>query len=1108
MKSKKRIFTMILALAIALGGVVVPSFGINSVLASTDAIAESNATLTVNYNEANKIYNVTNNNVLTFKDFVGNALTTNDIYATLWAPDGTECFNGVVGEETTYSFTEPGLYALGFKLADASSTIYSRQYYVAVENSLDEILLTETLSQTAKTGSFVRIPNCSTENVNVLVYTSYGENVPINDNKFTNKANVIGTYYIEYSKEVEDLDVTMYKYLTITFGDNYGEPQTTEIVDSTTEEFKFGQSIASAIKSEVLYLFKEYDFTDVEIVKGEDVLVGQDDIKVSLKQIDNAGVVEYYDFDGMEFGSTVIEPETLDELRYAAPFMINSFEGFSGADKNGNKYELTYTSEEYGLEKTITLVSKFDVSAFRLELDSLMPDIILVDAENAENNSYTLPGATISIADGYVRDYYTDLLSEDGIQISVSFKDKDGNKIEFSSETEADYKIEIVDSGSKVKLSAPKISYDKLREIAKENNFSYSVTIKYYIDYSSSENTAISGTINPSQDYAVKFATKTNDDRKPTDLKIEDFAKILYTRNDHERFTLPNATAVDVDNAGAKTNGVIINISYRNADGTVIPTSKKPGDVVQLEHGSYVFTYTFTDSAGNSRTKDIMLKVCAEQSYDIDINEDFANVSASYTKLEENKYQFNIANSKVMTALVYTEDEIAKSPSSVTYSNGFMSSVIVESDKDFVLVMSARSMNQDRYISYSIVNNNSVNKIRPYGYNQSDKSITYVAEDYALLSVCVGDRVLWLKSNDFVVETDGGIYIVENGNEIVIQYPGTYIVKDKATGVATTITASESKIKNAKDFLSMKKVVSSKLTSEADRTINIQAPYIEGYFGYSLATIVTTSDGLEIPVEDGKFVVNKTDCYKVTHTYNYLTTTKEIIEYVSSGSIIKPTIAIPENYQNIEWSGESSRVYVINASAIDKQGKTISNIVVNVYDKFGQELEVKVDESGKSYFEVVDAGIYSVYYTAVDEDGFSSTKQVGFMVLYAEEDGQNGLSGWAIAGIVIGSVVGAGLIAFLIVFIIKAKKNKVKFINKSRQAKKESKLNETKSDEVAFYTIAQSKNESEWTIKKGNRVFAKASTKEEAIAKIDEEKDAQKKIKVYNKQGRLIDSIE
>ena len=139
-----------------------------------------------------------------------------------------------------------------------------------------------------------------------MVYTSYGENVPINDNKFTNKANVIGTYYIEYSKEVEDLDVTMYKYLTITFGENYGEPQTTEIVDSTTEEFKFGQSIASAIKSEVLYLFKEYDFTDVEIVKGEDVLVGQDDIKVSLKQIDNAGVVEYYDFDVMEFCSSVI----------------------------------------------------------------------------------------------------------------------------------------------------------------------------------------------------------------------------------------------------------------------------------------------------------------------------------------------------------------------------------------------------------------------------------------------------------------------------------------------------------------------------------------------------------------------------------------------------------------------------------------------------------------------------------------------------------------------------------------------------------------------------------------------------------------------------------
>ena len=59
-----------------------------------------------------------------------------------------------------------------------------------------------------------------------------------------------------------------------------------------------------------------------------------------------------------------------------------------------------------------------------------------------------------------------------------------------------------------------------------------------------------------------------------------------------------------------------------------------------------------------------------------------------------------------------------------------------------------------------------------------------------------------------------------------------------------------------------------------------------------------------------------------------------------------------------------------------------------------------------------------------------------------------------------------------------------------------------------MFTIAQNKSETEWTIKRGTRVIGKASTKEEALAKIEEEGLEKKKIKVYNKQGRLIDSID
>ena len=176
--------------------------------------------------------------------------------------------------------------------------------------------------------------------------------------------------------------------------------------------------------------------------------------------------------------------------------------------------------------------------------------------------------------------------------------------------------------------------------------------------------------------------------------------------------------------------------------------------------------------------------------------------------------------------------------------------------------------------------------------------------------------------------------------------------------------------------------------------------------------------------------------------------------------------------------------------------------------EFGKAVEIKYDAENKAYVEVAEAGIYSVYYSAVDEDGFSAISQVNFMILYDESENNDGLSAWAIVGIVVGSLLVVGAIAWLIVVVVLKKKGKEKFINKARQAKKEKKASDEKEYTSVLYTIVQSKNEAEWTIKKNNRVLAKTSTKEEAISKINEDGDGQKKIKVYNKQGRLIDSID
>jgi hypothetical protein len=92
--------------------------------------------------------------------------------------------------------------------------------------------------------------------------------------------------------------------------------------------------------------------------------------------------------------------------------------------------------------------------------------------------------------------------------------------------------------------------------------------------------------------------------------------------------------------------------------------------------------------------------------------------------------------------------------------------------------------------------------------------------------------------------------------------------------------------------------------------------------------------------------------------------------------------------------------------------------------------------------------------------------------------------------------------------VISNEKNKSRFINKARQAKKAKKVSDEKENSSNLYTIVQSKNEAEWTVKKNNRVIAKTATKDEAIEKINEDNNGQKKIKVYNKHGRLIDSID
>ena len=168
-----------------------------------------------------------------------------------------------------------------------------------------------------------------------------------------------------------------------------------------------------------------------------------------------------------------------------------------------------------------------------------------------------------------------------------------------------------------------------------------------------------------------------------------------------------------------------------------------------------------------------------------------------------------------------------------------------------------------------------------------------------------------------------------------------------------------------------------------------------------------------------------------------------------------------------------------------------------VKDNSGKIIEIKSD-GDQLFVEVENAGIYTVSYSVTDSDGLTAVDIINFIVTFPEE-AEKGMSVWGILGIILGALVACAGIGYVVYVCIKKNKKQQKFINKNRQTKK------TENAGIVLYTIAESKDGSYWTVKKSNRVIAKEKSKEEAMQKITDEKC---KIKVYSKNGRLIDSID
>ena len=200
MKGNITLLSLAMACTVAMGAIGVPAFASSRVFADEVLNVKTLSELSINAGDKKviKVGESVNFETSTFK---------------LWSPSGEVIHDFNETSTTSILFNRPGLYAYQYKNNDG---VFSQQEFIVVNSILDdEIVLTQQISAFAKTGTLVTIPACSTSGVVVKVYSPYGKEVAVQDNKFSNIANMRGTYYIEYSKN------GIYKYLTVEFGDCY-----------------------------------------------------------------------------------------------------------------------------------------------------------------------------------------------------------------------------------------------------------------------------------------------------------------------------------------------------------------------------------------------------------------------------------------------------------------------------------------------------------------------------------------------------------------------------------------------------------------------------------------------------------------------------------------------------------------------------------------------------------------------------------------------------------------------------------------------------------------------------------------------------------------------
>lgn len=1140
MKLRNKILASILAIVVGLGVVGLPQLG--RVL--TNAYTPTASTSVLEVKNLDKTYGVSDSdNIIKFSDYC----STPNAKVELRSPDGLVMYSndvvtvisGVGGTTEIHNeakFKTPGLYALQFRLNSNGVTVYSDVIYIPVNSdSVGTIALDGKLNAKVAPNTAVIIPMPITANwtedsaVTIKVFTPYGEEVEATKSSvtgkwsFVNKAGVIGQYFVEYTKQVlmGGQWQTYYKYETIEFAADSINTVSTVDLEKPADVSTSGKAAIVTSNLEIekektnVYIYKNYDLSNVIATKADGSTDADADIFVSVFDTVTS---KYYNFTNHLFDIDTEDAAKVNvESVEAKNFILTKIENLASFGATGHSYVFKYTATSGGEDLdpvTIQRAEKFnkeDIVVTPVEtVQSEQTTINIVDeVEGFDLWSMWFPSVNITANGNYNIDMIKSLVTA----VRLTLSPTSGTAIQTSESNNAVNAdgVGLVYTAGNILDRSFTYHYNKNMTAEMKYEVIYAIDLKY-----ESNSTSIT-----TDNIYTYFRTESKDKTAPSTITVEKFSNYITT----QEFVVPTATVNDTDDLGNTTSGatIVANIYGGDYNGTSVPMGQK---IAVLKDGTYTIKYTATDYKNNSRVKLINFIVDTNQTLSAPV----LSIGATEVNKSGNKVIIT-TNTNADYCMVYGGTNGAVTPQKVNFEGGNISEIeyeLEDVDAPSIVVFAKTNTHSTVYSAIEVNSGEISNTFKSFGYNKFNNGYTTITPN-TTIEANVLDKLLWFGSKDMTVEApEKGAYTVKGGNILTFFVAGTYIIKSTETieinGEAIPVAATTKIIiKNTASTIKTTQPIGNKIVGKQGVEVVLNFPVAENFFGYELELVVKNSTGDIVAgakrtefgysvsgamKNDGiniLFVPPADEVYSINYTLRAEDYAKgaAVISY-TTGNIARPVITIASENKDVVYEGSTIKYVLAGASAIDKNGKALA-VNVSVFDQYGKAITVK-SEGLNQYVELTTAGFYAVYYTATDEFGKQSVATASFAVEFPEKEENDGLSAWAVVGIVFGSVAGACIIALAIIFFIKRKKAAVKFINKSKATKKKEKQEQLKTTTV--YTIAESKDEKHWILKTGNRTIAKLASKQEAVDKVSAvHKKGDYVIKVYNKNGRLVDSI-